>query len=64
MAWSSGNNLAFWLDGEAGQRYAIQSSGNLSNWQYLQTNILASNSLQIVLAVTNSVRFYRAQWLP
>lgn len=60
----SGNNFNFWLDGQAGQRYALLSSSNFLNWQYLQTNTLASNSLAITLPATNSLRFYRAQWLP
>jgi hypothetical protein len=54
----------FWLDGKTGQRYAIQSSSNLVNWQNLQTNTLASSSLNIVLSSTNAAQFYRAQWLP
>ncbi len=58
------NTINLWLDGQAGQRYAMLSSGNLVSWQYLQTNTLASNSLHITVAATNAQRFYRAQWLP
>jgi len=54
----------FWLDGVPGQRYAIQDSGNLTDWTVLQTNLLASNSLSITLPATNTRRFYRAQWVP
>ena len=63
-ATATNGNFSFWLDGLAGQRYAIQSSSNLIGWQNLQTNSPASNSLQILLPRTNTVRFYRAQWLP
>jgi hypothetical protein len=61
---SSTNTFSFLLNGQSGQRYAIQSSGNLFNWQTLQTNILSGSSAQIVLPATNAQVFYRAQWLP
>jgi len=57
-------NFNFWLDGQAGQRYGILASSNLTSWQYLQTNQLASNSLSLRLPATDAMRFYRAQWLP
>lgn len=57
-------SFSFWLDGVAGQRYAIQGSGNLTDWTALQTNVLTSNSLPITLLATNTRRFYRAQWVP
>jgi len=61
---ASGGNFHGWLDGQAGQRYAILSSSNLVDWQYVQTNTLVSNSVSLTLAATNALRFYRAQWLP
>jgi hypothetical protein len=61
---SSSNTFNFWLDGQAGQRYAILSSSNLVNWSPLKTNTLASSSLQMVFPATNSIRYFRAQWLP
>jgi hypothetical protein len=60
----TGGNLNLQLNGLAGQRYTILASSNLVNWQYLQTNILTSNSLSLSLPATNMQRFYRAQWLP
>lgn len=60
----SANSFRFWLDGTAGQRYAIQGSSNFVNWTALQTNQLSSNSLPITLPATNPHRFYRAQWVP
>ncbi|MEI9865959.1 MAG: hypothetical protein WDN00_15690 [Limisphaerales bacterium] len=60
----TGNNFTFKLDGQAGQRYAIQSGTNLVNWQSVQTNTLATNSIQLTITATSNLRFYRAQWLP
>ena len=60
----SANSFRFWLDGTAGQRYAIQGSSNFVNWTALQTNQLLSNSLPVTLPATNTHRFYRAQWVP
>lgn len=61
---AAGGNFNFRLDGQAGLRYAILASSNLVSWQYVQTNTLTSNSLSLTLAATNTMRFYRAQWLP
>jgi hypothetical protein len=58
------NTFNFLLNGQSGQRYAIQSSSNLFNWQTLQTNTLSGSSAPIVLPATNLEMFYRAQWLP
>jgi hypothetical protein len=55
----------FWLDGTAGQTYALLSSSNLLNWVPFQTNTLATNSIDIVVPATNTPgRFFRAQWMP
>jgi hypothetical protein len=61
---ASASSFSFWLDGVAGQRYAIQGSSNFLNWTALQTNLLSSNSLPITLSATNTHRFFRAQWVP
>ncbi len=58
------NAFHFWLEGQTGRRYALLSSSNFVNWTGVQTNTLATNSLAISLPTTNSLRFYRAQWLP
>jgi len=61
---ASGNTFSVWLDGQSGQRYALLSSSDFTNWISMQTNLLLSGSVQITLSVTNAHRFYRAQWLP
>jgi hypothetical protein len=61
---SSSNTLNGWLDGRAGERYAILGSSNLAYWTPVQTNTLAATSVPIALPATNAWRFYRAQWLP
>ena len=61
---ASASSISFWLDGVAGQRYAIQGSSNFVNWTALQTNQLSSNSLSVTLPATNTHRFYRAQSVP
>ncbi len=63
LNWTSGN-FTLRLDGLSNQSYAILSSSNLVNWNYLQTNLLSSNSIQLTLAATNTLRFYRAQRVP
>ncbi len=61
---SSSNTFNFWLNGQAEQRYTIQASSDLINWQSIQTNKLAGSSLNIILPATNQAQFYRTQWLP
>jgi len=62
---SSSNTFDLLLNGQAGLTYVLQTSSNLSNWTPLQTNTLASNSLQIVVSTaTAPYRFYRAAWVP
>ena len=52
--------LELWLDGQAGQRYILQSSTNLITWSPFSTNTLATNSCRMLLATTNAARmFYR-----
>lgn len=61
---SGGNAFNFWLEAQSGERYAIQASSDLKNWQSLQTNRLSGSSLNIVLPATRQSQFYRALWLP
>lgn len=63
-ALDSSTAFRFWLDGVAGQRYAIQGSSNFANWAALQTNQLSSNALPVTLGITNAYHYFRAQWLP
>lgn len=54
----------FWLDGQPGQRYAIESSTNLVTWFNLQTNILSGSSTSVTVSATSAKAFYRARWVP
>jgi hypothetical protein len=52
--------LQFWLDGQAGRTYIIQSSTNLITWSGFSTNTLVSNSVSFYVTTTNTARkFYR-----
>jgi len=64
VAPGSGGTFSFWLDGQMNQRYAVQASSDLLNWQTIQTNSFMGSSLNIILSATNQSQFYRAQWLP
>jgi hypothetical protein len=62
---SGPSSFNFWLDGQTGQRYVIEGATNLVNWVPVQTNTLASNSLQITVSTAGRpYRFFRAQWAP
>jgi hypothetical protein len=53
--------LQFWVDGQEGQSYMIQSSTNLKTWQAISTNLLSSNSFSFLISPANSAStFYRA----
>jgi len=57
--------FSLWLDGQAGQRYIIQTTTNFIDWLALQTNTLSSNSLQMTITAANTpAQFYRAAWSP
>jgi hypothetical protein len=52
--------LNFWLDGQAGQTWVLQSSTDLIHWSATSTNTLASNSFEFFVPTTNSAQmFYR-----
>ena len=61
---SATNTFDLWLDGQSGQRYALQSSSDFVNWTSLETNTLAGTSLNLVVPTTNAIGFFRARWLP
>lgn len=62
---SATNTFDLWLTGQAGQRYALESSADLVNWQPVQTNTAAASPQHLVLpAPTGLRRFYRSVWLP
>ena len=60
----SSGNLNFWLDGQAGQRYWIQNSTNLTSWTTVQTNLLVSDSALLAVPAAASRGFLRAVWVP
>src|SRR5205814_2348263 len=49
--------LDLWLDGQANQRYVIQSASNLVNWVSLVTNTPTSNSWHMTFPATNRQSF-------
>jgi hypothetical protein len=61
---TTGGLFQFRLDGQTGQRYALQASSNLVNWVSIQTNTLSASFQTITVGLTNQQQFYRAQWLP
>jgi hypothetical protein len=61
---SSTNTFTVWLSGQTSQSYIIQSSGNLSSWLPVRTNLLTNSPLLLVLPATNTPCFYRAVWVP
>lgn len=61
---TSSNTFAVWLDGQAGQRYAVLASSNFVDWTAVQTNTLGSDSLHLTLPRTGERQYFRARWLP
>jgi hypothetical protein len=62
---SSTNTFTFWLtNGLAGQRYVIQSCTGLAGWVPVQTNTLVGNWTNYAFPISDTQRFYRAQWAP
>jgi hypothetical protein len=53
----------FWLDGQAGQRFALLASTNLTAWVSLQTNTLTTDSLEYSVPSSGVARFFKAQLL-
>ena len=64
VAGMSSGNLDCWLDGQAGQRYWIQNSTNLTGWTTVQTNLLAADSTLLSFPATAARSFFRAVWVP
>jgi len=58
---NSTNRLAFWLNGQTGLTYILQSSTDLFHWGGVSTNTLSSNSFPYLVPTTNkSKMFYRS----
>ena len=59
---------AFYIDlfGQTNQRYIVQTSTNLINWQNISTNVATGGFLRVAdpASQSNSVRFYRAVVAP
>jgi Glycoside hydrolase family 44 len=55
--------ITVWLNGQAGQSYALQSSADLVHWSAVATNTLMSNSFPFLVSTTNTtMQFYRGLW--
>jgi hypothetical protein len=50
----------FWLNGAAGQKFALQSSTNLSVWNAVSTNTFTNAQIHFLLPVGATAQFYRA----
>jgi hypothetical protein len=56
--------FAIQLRGEAGQRYALESSADLTTWQRLFTQTMTGCTARIVVSRTNTCQFFRTVWEP
>src|SRR5208337_3439507 len=52
------NQLALWLNGQAGLTYILQSSTDLFHWGAVSTNTLSSNSFPYLIATTNPAKMF------
>jgi hypothetical protein len=53
------------LEGVAGRRYSLEACTRFSEWSSISTNLLASNSVTLLVSATNpAAQFYRAVWQP
>ena len=61
-----GGQLILQLQGQAGVRYAIESSSDLDAWTAVSTNTLAGSTLNLTNPVPAgaAVNFWRARWQP
>jgi oligosaccharide reducing-end xylanase len=57
-------SLTFCLNGQTNVSYAIYSSTDLVNWTPIQTNTLASTNTNFTIDASDTLQFYRAQWVP
>jgi oligosaccharide reducing-end xylanase len=57
-------SLTFCLNGQANVSYAIYTSTDLVNWSPVQTNTLVSTYTNFTVDASNTLQFYRAQWVP
>jgi len=62
----SSGQFVFQIQGQAGVRYFIQNSTNLSTWTTVATNTLSSDTLSLTNPVPadSALKFWRAVWQP
>ena len=58
------NSLTIRLGGQTNVNYALYVSTDLLNWLPIQTNMMASTYTNFTITTSNSMQFYRAQWVP
>jgi len=58
------NSLTLGLGGQSNANYAIYGSTDLLNWLPVQTNAMAGTYTNFTITTSNSMQFYRAQWVP
>jgi hypothetical protein len=56
----TGTNFQFWVKGEIGGTFVLQSSTNLSTWLPVSTNTLGGPQLRFLLPATGTRQFFRA----
>ena len=53
-------NFQFWVQGEIGGSFVLQSSTNLSTWLPVSTNTFSGPQLQFLLPASGARQFFRA----
>jgi hypothetical protein len=61
---ASAGQIELWLHGTAGYRYMIESSANLTLWEFHSSQILVADRTRIVVPDTDSAKFFRASIAP
>lgn len=61
---AAAGQFVFQLQGQAGVRYVIQTSPDLSNWTPVTTNTLTSPTLNVTNSASPPVAYWRAAWMP
>jgi hypothetical protein len=61
-----GGQLILQLQGQAGVRYAIETSTDLTAWTPISTNTLSGTTLDLTIPVPagTAINFWRARWQP
>jgi hypothetical protein len=56
----TGGQFKFWVQGEIGGTFVLQSSTNLATWSSMSTNTFSSSQYQFLVPTNNSRQFFRA----